>query len=48
MPDSPPAGWKNRSNSFDFPAKPENQTKTIVISLLPQAKKGSRGATASY
>jgi hypothetical protein len=27
------------SNSFDFAASPQNQTKQIVISLLPRAKK---------
>jgi hypothetical protein len=35
-PESPAAAWKNRSNSFDFAALPQNQTKKIVPSMLPQ------------
>jgi hypothetical protein len=38
-PDSPPTGRKNRFNSFDFAALPQNQTKKKGSSLLPQAKK---------
>jgi hypothetical protein len=34
----PPAGRKATFISFDFAASPQNQTKKIVISLLPQAK----------
>jgi hypothetical protein len=29
---------ENRFNSFDVAAKPQHQTKKIVISTLPQAK----------
>jgi type IV secretory pathway VirD2 relaxase len=31
---SPPAGWKNRFNSFAFAAKPQKQTKKTITSLM--------------
>jgi hypothetical protein len=44
----PPAGRKNLFNSFDFTASPQNQTKMMVISLLPQAIRAcSRGDRVS-
>jgi hypothetical protein len=37
------SAWgNNRFNSFDFAAKPPNQTKKKSSSLLPQAKKPLR------
>jgi hypothetical protein len=35
---SPPAGQKNRFNSFDCAASPHNQTKKKATSMLPEAK----------
>jgi hypothetical protein len=42
---APPAGWKNRLFSFDFAALPQNQTKKIVTSMLPQARNACCGAS---